>query len=94
MRIKKRPNSIKPFGRMKMYYCFWTELFHVDCRNYPYYNLRAAAKAALSYAFLFLLPVNGSTYSLKLSESVAISSCSWLRIYSAIAVLFQPTVST
>ena len=25
---------------------------------------RAAAKAALSYAFLFLLPVNGSMYSL------------------------------
>ena len=35
MRTEKRPDSIDPFGRMKVYYRFWTELFHVYCHNYP-----------------------------------------------------------
>ena len=30
-----RPDSIEPFGRMKVRYRFWTELFHVYCHNYP-----------------------------------------------------------
>ena len=37
--------------------------------------LQAAAKAACFYALEFLLPVNGSRYSLKLIWSAAISSC-------------------
>ena len=37
--------------------------------------LQAAAKAACCYALEFLLPVNGSGYSLKLIWSAAISSC-------------------
>ena len=46
------------------------------------------------YAFLFLSPVNGSTYSFMLIWSDAISSCSWFRTYSAIFFSFFPTVST
>jgi hypothetical protein len=37
--------------------------------------LQAAAKAACFYALLFLLPVNGSTYSLNDIWSAAMSSC-------------------
>ena len=55
---------------------------------------QAAAKAACFYAFVFLLPVNGSIYSLREIWSAAISSVNWFLIYSAIAFLLRPTVST
>ena len=48
----------------------------------------------LFYVLLFLLPVNGSTNSLKVICSYAKSSSSWWRIYSSIAFLLRPTVST
>ena len=52
--------------------------------------LQAAAYAACSYALVFLLPVNGSIYSLNVNWSAAISSCSFFRIYSAITFLLRP----
>lgn len=46
------------------------------------------------YALGFLVPVNGSIYSLMLIWSLILSSSSWFCIYAFIAFLFLPTVST
>ena len=48
----------------------------------------------LSYALIFLLPVNGSINSFRLIWSAIWSSSNCLLMYSCICLLFRPTVST
>ena len=78
-------------------------LKRAECRQIPYRGIerfrnslrsRAASIAACFYAFVFLLPVNGSTFSLSETSSAAISSANWFLIYSAFAFLLRPSVFT
>lgn len=48
-------------------------------------SFTAATQVAVSFAYWFLLPVNGSIYSFSVIWSFAISSVSWFRMYSSIA---------
>ena len=62
--------------------------------NRIYFTGCPTSGAVFYLPFLTCSPVNGSTYSCKLTWSFAISSCNCFFIYSCIAFLFLPTVST
>ena len=59
----------------------------------PHYIYGQPLKRLFFFAYLFLLPVNGSVYSFIVIWSISKSYCIWFLMYSCIAVLFRPTVS-
>ena len=57
-------------------------------------NFSGYRSSGIFYAFVFLLPVNGSIYSVKVIWSYAWSSANWFWIYAAIARVSAPAVFT